>query len=273
MITLFKSRPKKKPKAVIIYLVRSLKKDVKNLIKSLGLLKAHFLDKYPYPVIVFIEDSFKEEWKEQVVSETNIVIQFEQVKFEIPYFLNKSKIPDYVGSCSHGIGYRHMCRFFSGTVFQHPALRMYNWYWRLDSDSFILGKINYDIFQYMERKDYLYGYNYLTKDCPTVIVSLWKSVKKYIQQNRIKPTFLHKCLKNGKWNESIYYTNFEISKLDFWRSDKYAHFFNYLDRLGGIYKYRWGDAPIHTLAVSMFLPETKVYQFKDIAYKHQTFVC
>ena len=73
---------------------------------------------------------------------------------------------------------------------------------------------------------------------------------------------------NGKWNMKIYYTNFEISKLSFWRSHEYMNFFDYLDGLGGIYKYRWGDAPIHTLALSIFLPDTKIHCFKDISYKH-----
>jgi mannosyltransferase len=36
--------------------------------------------------------------------------------------------------------------------------------------------------------------------------------------------------------------------------------------------YRWGDAPIHLLAVALLLPEDKVMQFSDIAYWHQYYV-
>lgn len=34
-----------------------------------------------------------------------------------------------------------MCRFFSGSMFNYPLLERYKWFWRLDSDSFILGPV------------------------------------------------------------------------------------------------------------------------------------
>ena len=35
------------------------------------------------------------------------------------------------------MGYRHMCRFFSGEIFKHPIMENYDNYLRLDTDSFI----------------------------------------------------------------------------------------------------------------------------------------
>lgn len=31
------------------------------------------------------------------------------------------------------MGYRGMCRFFSGSIFTHPALSKFEWYMRLDT--------------------------------------------------------------------------------------------------------------------------------------------
>lgn len=259
-------------KAVVVYLARSKPKDIAELKLSLSLLDVNFNDKFKYPVIIFHED-INENLMKKIREATRSKVQFEKVRFEIPDFLNKEKIPEFIyvdGDC-FSIGYRHMCRFFSGIIFQHPALKEYDYYWRLDTDSFLLDKINYDVFQFMQERDLEYGYIDIFKDEPAS-KGLWDTTKKYIEDNNIKPKFLHKFMSNGVWDRSYYYTNFEISKLDFWRSDEFISFFNYLDRSGGIYKYRWGDHVIHLLAVSMFVSEDHVHKFSDIAYQHQGFI-
>ena len=74
----------------------------------------------------------------------------------------------------------------------------------------------------------------------------------------------------GNWSVGlVYYNNFEVSALSLWRSTDYQDYIEYIDSLGGIYYYRWGDAPIRTLAVTLFVPSTKIHQFTDIPYKHQ----
>jgi FkbM family methyltransferase len=261
----------KKPKAVIVYLARSLPKDIADLKESLRLLYVNFNQRFNYPIIIFHED-FSDELIAEIRGDAKSSIGFERVEFSIPDFLNENEIPEYFGPYRHNIGYRHMCRFFSGLIYQYPVLKGYDWYWRLDTDSLITDKVNYDLFSYMEKKGYVYGYRVIVPEAQEVVIGLWEAVKKYIQENNIRPEFLRKFLKNGEWNRNMYYTNFEISRFDFWRSDKYTRFFNYLDEAGGIYKQRWGDAPIHTFAVSMFLPERKTHCFHGISYKHQ-FCC
>jgi len=260
-------------KAVIVYLARSRAKDIANLKRSLSLLDVNFNDQFNYPVIVFHED-FDEKLMENIRNVTRSDLKFEKVKFEIPDFLNREEIPEfvYVDWFKFPIGYRHMCRFFSGLIFQHPALKDYDWYWRLDTDSFLLDKIDYDIFRFMQKHNYMYGYIAIQKDHPAVVKGLWDITKKYIEDNNIQPTFLHKFTPDGVWDRSYYYTNFEISNLNFWRSDEFMNYFKYIDRSGGIYKYRWGDHVIHLLAVSMFIPENQVHRFSDIAYQHQGFI-
>lgn len=260
-------------KAALAYLVRSKPKDIADLKRSLSLLDVNFNDKFNYPVIIFHED-FNERLMENIRKATRSKLQFEKVKFEIPSFLSREEVPEFifVDGFEFSIGFRHMCRFFSGLIFQHPALKDYDYLWRLDADSFILGKIDYDLFQFMQEYNYIYGYIHILKEHPDAVKGFWDIVKKYIQENNIQPTFLNKFTIDGIWDRSYYYANFEISKLDFWRSEEFLKFFSYIDRSGGIYKYRWGDTIIHFLAISMFVPEHQTHKFSDVPYQHQDFV-
>ncbi|NJD76986.1 MAG: hypothetical protein FIB08_07815 [Candidatus Methanoperedens sp.] len=262
----------KSVKAAIVYLARSRPGDIAELKRSLSLLDVNFNDKFNYPVVIFHED-INEKLMGKIRESTRSQIQFEKVSFKIPDFLNKEEVPELIyldGDC-FSMGYRHMCRFFSGIIFHHPALKDYDYYWRLDTDSFLLDKIDYDVFQFMHERNFKYGYIGIFKDEPGVTRDLWDTTKKYIEDNNLKPQFLQKFMSDGIWDRSYYYTNFEISRLDFWRSEEFMNYFEYLDRAGGIYKYRWGDAVIHLLAVSIFLPESNVHRFSDIAYQHQGF--
>lgn len=258
-----------KPKAAILYLCSSLPKYVTDLKLSLSYLDKNFNDQFKYPVIVFHRD-FSEELMEDIRKSTRSHIIFDKIKFEIPDFLNKDDIPEYY--LGYDIEYRHMCRFLGGPIYWQPALKNYDWYWRLDTDSFLLDKIDYDIFLFMKKNNYKYGYVAMLRDRPKVVEGLWDFVKKYIKENKIQPTFLRRFMRNGVWDRTIYYTNFEIGSLDFWCSEKFRKYFDYLDRSGGIYKYRWGDTAFRSLAVYMFMPEKQFYQFKNIGYRHQSFV-
>ncbi|RCK62723.1 putative mannosyltransferase KTR5 [Candida viswanathii] len=65
-----------------------------------------------------------------------------------------------------------------------------------------------------------------------------------------------------------FWTNFEIARTDLFNSKEYQDFFNYLDATGGFYKERWGDAPVHSLAVAMLLDMNEIHYFRDIGYRH-----
>jgi|SRR3989344_770047 len=259
----------KKPKAVITYLAGVTPGDVVDLKVSLSLLHKNFNSTFGYPVVIFHEN-FSEEIIEEIRSIAGSELQFEKVAFQIPDFLKKETIPErYYG---FSIGYRHMCRFFSSDFFYHPALKEYEWYLRLDTDSFLIDTVGYDMFAFMAEHEYWYGYNYMLKDRPEVVVGFWDLTDKYVQNSNIKPYFLNKFVKNGAWDNTCYYANFEISNFNFWRSENVRSYMDFIDKSGGIYNYRWGDTIIKSLAIYLFMPEKKVHNFKDIPYAHQHFV-
>jgi alpha 1,2-mannosyltransferase len=39
-----------------------------------------------------------------------------------------------------------------------------------------------------------------------------------------------------------------------------------------VIKFRWGDAPVHSIAVGLFLNKSQVHFFNDVGYKHDPFM-
>ena len=67
------------------------------------------------------------------------------------------------------------------------------------------------------------------------------------------------------------WSNFEIADMDFWRSEAYSTFFDYLDNTGGFYYERWGDAPVHSIGAALLANKSQVHFFRDIGYRHPPF--
>ncbi|KAI9290914.1 hypothetical protein K502DRAFT_272462, partial [Neoconidiobolus thromboides FSU 785] len=105
--------------------------------------------------------------------------------------------------------------------------------------------------------------------------TLWKTVNKWIETNNIqlpkenaKEWLLdHK----GDYNGYHFWSNFEIGSLNMLRSPEYRSYFNYLDKNGGFYFERWGDAPVHSIFVALMLKREEIHFFKNIGYKHDLY--
>jgi hypothetical protein len=52
----------------------------------------------------------------------------------------------------------------------------------------------------------------------------------------------------------MYYNNFFVTSTKFWKQQKVQDIINKIDVDGGIFYYRYGDAPIHTLIVTLLEP-------------------
>ena len=154
-----------------------------------------------------------------------------------------------------------MCRFHAKTLYEQPILVGLQYVWRLDDDSYITKPIGYDVFRLMRDRRIQYGFAKYANDSARCIVGLWPAVTAYMSQHADRLKFRWHCSR-------IFFNNFELSDLDVWRSPEYRDYIEYIDRTGGIYYHRWGDANIKTVAVTLFIPKERTYHFKDIAYKH-----
>ncbi|KAK0609752.1 alpha-mannosyltransferase [Bombardia bombarda] len=78
------------------------------------------------------------------------------------------------------------------------------------------------------------------------------------------------AMEGEKYNMCHFWSNFEIARLSFFRSKEYEDFFQMMDRSGGFWMERWGDAPIHSLAAGALLSPRDIHYFRDFGYRHTT---
>ena len=76
----------------------------------------------------------------------------------------------------------------------------------------------------------------------------------------------------GGYNGCHFWSNFEIGDLRFFQSQPFLDYFRYLDKAGGFFYERWGDAPVHSIAASLFLQPEQIHFFNDIGYYHAPFI-
>lgn len=170
------------------------------------------------------------------------------------------------------LSYHQMCRWNSGMFYKHPALEKYRYYWRIEPKVQFFCNVDYDVFRYMEDNNKTYGFTINLYDAPQTIKTLWPETRKFLAAN---PSYLSK---NNMWEWIVddqarpehnkgangystchFWSNFEIGDLDFFRGEKYESYFQHLDRAGGFFYERWGDAPVHSLGVGLFADAANVH--------------
>ncbi|KAG0677777.1 alpha-1,2-mannosyltransferase (Kre5) [Pichia californica] len=75
---------------------------------------------------------------------------------------------------------------------------------------------------------------------------------------------------NEEYNLCHFWSNFEIASNEVFNSPEYKLYYDFLEESNGFFTERWGDAPIHSLAIGMFLDLSEIHYFRDIGYKHST---
>ncbi|CAH1782037.1 unnamed protein product [Owenia fusiformis] len=256
--SLLKKWPSNKPKAFIYLLMNGTPEGIRRLFSGLKSVDKNYNDEFKYPIVIFHEPGVTHSQKILIQNASKSLIVFQMVEFKIPEFLEK-EVPK--RACSKNVGYRHMCRFHAKIVTKHPLMELFDYYMRLDDDSQFNGNIKYDLFKEMSDNSYIYGYLGITNDSPECVIGLWDAVRKHISRTSLSLT----------WPEPMmYYNNFEVASTKLWLKKEYQDYIEYIDKLGGIYYYRWGDAPIKSLAVSLFVPQENIHQFTDVWYTHDT---
>ena len=152
--------------------------------------------------------------------------------------------------------YRFMCHYQSGYFFRHPLMADYDWYWRVEPGIKIHCDIDYDVFQWMQDHEKVYGFTISIHEFLKTIPTLWEHSMEFFRNHPeyISDDNLMKFISddNGKtYNLCHFWSNFEIANLNLWRSPGYLAYFDHLDRAGGFFYERWGDAAVDSIAVSL----------------------
>ncbi|ANB13278.1 alpha-1,2-mannosyltransferase KTR1 [Sugiyamaella lignohabitans] len=172
--------------------------------------------------------------------------------------------------------YRHMCRYESGFFYHHPLMREYKYYWRVEPDTLLHCDIDYDVFKYMREEKKKYGFTIALREYISTIESLWDVTRQYLSHvpDALNSNSLLEFISDDygvTYNLCHFWTNFEIADMDFWRAPPYQDYFDFLDKAGGFFYERWGDAPVHSIAASLFLDKKEIHFFDDIGYTHPPF--
>lgn len=167
--------------------------------------------------------------------------------------------------------YRHMCRYFSGFFYKHALLQKYDYYWRVEPGIKLLCDINYDIFKYLIDQEKLFAFTLTMPEYSETIPSLWDNYKDYKLSHQFNGDLLALIENNDKYNSynlCHFWSNFEIASLSIFKSKQYQEFFNFFDEKGGFYYERWGDAPIHSLFIALYLNKSQLIWLNDFGYYH-----
>ena len=81
------------------------------------------------------------------------------------------------------ISYRHMCRYESGFFHQHPLMKEYAWYWRVEPSIELFCNIEYDPFEYMANNSMKYSFVISLPEYKETIETLWDSTKKFMKKH------------------------------------------------------------------------------------------
>ena len=170
------------------------------------------------------------------------------------------------------ISYHQMCRWNSGLFYKHPALEHTQYYWRVEPKVHFFCDVDYDVFRYMQDNNKTYGFTINLYDAPYSIPTLWPETIKFLAQH---PEYQHensamawltdRTRRPDHWEQANgystchFWSNFEIADMTFWRSQAYEDYFNHLDRAGGFFYERWGDAPVHSVALGLFEDMNKIH--------------
>ncbi|XP_006456474.1 hypothetical protein AGABI2DRAFT_211452 [Agaricus bisporus var. bisporus H97] len=273
----------RKANATFVILCRN--SDLDGTIRSIREIEDRFNGRHGYPYVLLNEVPFTEEFQMRITVLTSAKVEFGLIPRDHwyqPDWIDEERATTsrdkmvasgiiYGGSVS----YRNMCRFNSGFFYQHPLMQKYRWYWRIEPDVHFHCDVNVDPFLFMEDNNKTYSFTITMYEFEATIPSLWGHVHDFIKEH---PQYIAEDNAFGFMNKEgdtynlcHFWSNFEIADMDFWRSEAYSAFFDYLDSKGGFYYERWGDAPVHSIGAALFLPRSKIHFWDEIGYEHNPY--
>lgn len=274
----------KREKAVMVTLARN--SDLWSLVLSIRHVEDRFNHRYNYDWVFLNDGDFTDEFKRVTTALVSGEAKYGKIPKEhwsVPSWIDEDKFESarqkmiqddiiYGGS----VPYRHMCRFNSGFFYRHPLLKDYEWYWRVDTDITVFCDIQYDIFKFLRENNKKYGFILSVSEYEATIPTLWQTTKDFMKEY---PQYIHKnnlmkFISNDggeTYNMCHFWSNFEVGSLEFWRSPAFSEYFNFLDKRGGFFYERWGDAPVHSIAASLLLDKSEIHFFDGLGFHHPDF--
>lgn len=282
--------------ATLLMLVRNWELDV--ALDAMQSLEDRFNHKYQYDWTFLNDVPFDQDFVEATSFMASGKTQYAQIPWgdwHRPPWINNTKFEEGLLSMKEqGVlygnshSYRNMCRFNSGYFFRQKILEPYDYYFRVEPGVTYHCDFPYDPFKVMRMNNKRYGFVISLYEYENTIPTLWDTIETYVSdfkedidtENNLYDFITDKerigdfypaVESSSDYNLCHFWSNFEIGDLNFFRSERYINFFEYLDATGGFYYERWGDAPVHSIGASLLLNKSEIIHFEDIGYYHAPF--
>lgn len=283
--------------ATLVMLARN--SDLDGALKSMRSLQDRFNSQYNYPWVFLNEVPFTSEFIEKTTLMADGAPTYYELvpesDWEPPEFIDESRLQANLFQAEQDNvlyggfrSYRNMCHFNSGYFYRQPILLNYDWYFRVEPDVEYMCDFQYDPFRVLRENHKQYGFVITIHEYENTIPTLWNHVELFIETY---PQYIHpnnawdfltskepladislEINSSSSYNLCHFWSNFEIGNLNFFRSEAYQKFFEHLDHAGGFYYERWGDAPVHSIAVALLLDKNEIHHFEDIGYYHAPYM-
>ncbi|CAK7900884.1 probable mannosyltransferase Ktr4p [[Candida] anglica] len=280
--------------ATIIALVRN--NEASHIGSSIRKFEKSFNGKFKYPYTFLNDRPFTKRFKESMKKYTKAPMEFVTIPAELwdkPESVDENKESEAMKIMTNNDvayankqSYHNMCRFYSGNFYNIPELAKYKYYWRVEPSVEFYSELNYDVFKYLAGTKKKYGFALNLYDIHETVATLWPETLKWLNEDDnykyINPNGTFQWLLTDKvhpeatkkshgYSTCHYWSNFEIADMDFFRSEPYNEWFKYLDSTGKFYYERWGDAPVHSMGLALFLDQSEIHWFKDVGYFHDPY--
>ncbi|PGH26881.1 hypothetical protein AJ80_01463 [Polytolypa hystricis UAMH7299] len=261
--------------------------DVWEVAKSIRHIEDRFNKDYHYSWVFLNDGDFDDTFKEitsNLVSGKTHYGKIPREHWSFPEFIDQDRAAEVRKEMKQkqviygdSISYRHMCRYESGFFFRHELMNQFEFYWRVEPSIEYFCDIPYDPFRFMQDNKKKYSFVLSLFEYKETVATLWDSAKKFMQahpEHIAENNNLDFISSDGgeTYNLCHFWSNFEIGSLNWLRSKAYLDYFESLDKDGGFFYERWGDAPVHSIAAALMLSKDEIHFFDDIAYRHVPFL-
>jgi alpha 1,2-mannosyltransferase len=250
--TLYESQLNKtfSPKLNACILVLCQENDIYNVIQLIKQFEFYFNKDYNYPYVFFNNKYFTAKFKHELNKHTSSQVNFAQIPDEhwrVPDWIDRARLRQSLSRIGFGLGYRLMCRFYSGFFYKHEMTRKYEYFLRLDDDSKFNDYVVKDPFLKLQTNQTQYGFTIAVNDREYTIKNLWSTIRMWANRTNVnlrrENNGIDFISNDGGVTLSnelcIFYNNFEMANFNMFRSREYEAYFEFLERAGGFFYERW----------------------------------
>ena len=177
------------------------------------------------------------------------------------------------GTAGRNIGYRSMCRLWSGRLQRMDFLQKYKYYLRMDDDSLLTAAPTADPFAEMEESHWQYSYRQPFFEA-WGYDKMWEIAQKQMteeqKENMARMGWLVPPVgdKSYQYIGGEPYNNFHIAAVSIWSDPTWLKYLAALEADFGFFKHRMGDANMHAFAMGMLLKPNQIGLQNEFPYVH-----